>query len=259
MLYPAIKEELTHISAEIRKLQQQLLNFPPGHLQYQRNGKYIKWFQSEKGKQTLIPKKNILLTQQLAFKKYLSSRLSDLEHEEKSLQSYLNFYTNFTSNTEQFIAHPLYSTLLPPTLLPQSNELSVWINEPYIHNDTYSEQLKYHSISGNSLRSKSEVFIDQILYQNSIPYRYECLLQIGDYSLFPDFTIRHPQSGKLIYWEHFGMMDNPSYAQNTFQKLSLYTSHNYIPGVNLIATFETKNQPLDVTYIDVLIDHFFLS
>lgn len=259
MLYTTIKKELTHISTEILKLRQQLLDFPPGNLQYQRNGKYIKWFQSEKGKQTLIPKKNIILTQQLSLKKYLSSRLSDLEHEEKSLQSYLNFYDNFSSNTEQFITHPFYPTLLPPTLLPQSDELSIWLKEPYIHNDAYLEQLKYHSISGKKLRSKSEVFIDQILYRNSIPYRYECLLQLGDYSIFPDFTIRHPQSGELFYWEHFGMMDNPSYSQNTFQKLVLYTSHNCIPGVNLITTFETKNHPLDVTYIEMLIDHFFLS
>jgi hypothetical protein len=257
VLYPTIKHELQTVSSEIHKIQQQLLAFPSGHLSCLHNGKYIKWIQSEKSKQSIISKKNRSFAQQLAVKNYLSSLLFDLIQEKKSLASYLSHYKNFTPHVEQFLKNPYFSDLLPQTILSLSEELSTWMNEPFSQNTSYPEHLKFHSISGNILRSKSEVFIDQLLYRKSIPYRYECLLQLDDFSFYPDFTIRHPQTGALLYWEHFGMMDNPSYAQKTFQKLELYTSHGYIPGVNFITTFETMDHPLDINYIESLVNHFF--
>ena len=57
MLYPTIKHELQTVSSEIHKIQQQLLAFPSGHLSCLHNGKYIKWIQSEKSKQSIISKK----------------------------------------------------------------------------------------------------------------------------------------------------------------------------------------------------------
>ena len=257
MLYPTIKHELQTVSAKIHKIQQQLLNFPSGNLLCLHNGKYIKWYRSEKGKRTIISKKNLTFAQQLAAKNYLSSILLDLIQEKKSLISYLTQYENFSPHVDQFLNNPIFSALLPQTIYSLSEELSRWMKEPFSQNTSYSEHLKFHSISGNILRSKSEVFIDQLLYRNSIPYRYECLLQIDDISFYPDFTIRHPKTGALVYWEHFGMMDNSSYAQKTFQKLALYTSHGYIPGVNMITTFESKDHPLDINYVETLVNHFF--
>ena len=59
------------------------------------------------------------------------------------------------------------------------------------------------------MRSKSEAMIAMSLYVQKIPYRYECELKLGSITLFPDFTIRHPETGEIFYWEHFGMMDKP--------------------------------------------------
>ena len=56
--------------------------------------------------------------------------------------------------------------------------------------------------------------IAMLLHLNAIPYRYECALSLGGVTLFPDFTIRHPGTGALYYWEHFGLMDDPAYAKN---------------------------------------------
>ncbi|MFQ8777759.1 MAG: hypothetical protein ACLR78_10425 [Roseburia sp.] len=63
------------------------------------------------------------------------------------------------------------------------------------------------------MRSKSEAMIAMLLHLNAIPYRYECALSLGGVTLFPDFTIRHPVTGVLYYWEHFGLMDDPAYAK----------------------------------------------
>ena len=123
----------------------------------------------------------------------------------------------------------------------------------------HPEQLSHLSISGHILRSKSEVIIDTALFSNRIPFRYECALSLGFKTFFPDFTIRHPKTKDFFYWEHFGMMDSPAYSQNAFNKLQLYNAHGIIPTINLITTYETKDQPLNSQYVQHLIEHYFLQ
>ena len=97
-----------------------------------------------------------------------------------------------------------------------------------------------------------------LLYTHKIPFRYECALQIGEIKLYPDFTIRHPKTGAVYYWEHFGLMDNSVYAQNAYTKLQLYTSHGIIPSIQLITTFETKENPINSDIVLKIIKHYFL-
>lgn len=63
----------------------------------------------------------------------------------------------------------------------------------------YPENKIHVAPSGNMVRSKSEVLIDMQLYTNHIPFRYECELQLGDVTIYPDFTVRNPRTGKLYY------------------------------------------------------------
>lgn len=125
--------------------------------------------------------------------------------------------------------------------------------------NNHPEQLIHKSCSGNVVRSKSEAMIDMFLYMNKIPFRYECALELEQITLFPDFTIRHPKTGKLYYWEHFGMMDNVNYAKKTYSKLELYGRYGIIPSIQLIVTFETKEHPLTVDVIEKLIKEYFLE
>lgn len=114
-------------------------------------------------------------------------------------------------------------------------------------NPQNKENLIHKASSGNWVRSKSEAIIDMVLYTNHIPFRYECKLQLGRVTLYPDFTIRHPRTGKLYYWEHFGMMDDETYLKKTCSKIQTYARNGIYPSINLIATFETKEQPWIVT------------
>ena len=133
------------------------------------------------------------------------------------------------------------------------------MNTPYDCKQIHPEHLIHKSSSGNLVRSKSESIIDMLLYINKIPFRYECALSLGNITLYPDFTIRHPQTKEFYYWEHFGMMDNTIYTQNTFTKLQLYISHGIFPGTNLITTFETSNNPLDIQTVERIIKQNFLE
>ena len=80
-----------------------------------------------------------------------------------------------------------------------------------------------------------------------IPYRYEYPLKLKDLGIvYPDFTLLKVATQEEIYWEHFGMMDNPAYCQKAIQKLHTYGRNGIYPGKNLIVTFETIQTPLDM-------------
>lgn len=151
-----------------------------------------------------------------------------------------------------------FQELLSPLFTPLSEELSTWSSSPYEINTNYPEQLIHKAASGNMVRSKSEVLIDLYLHTNKIPFRYECALHLEETVLFPDFTIRHPKTGKYYYWEHFGRMDDPTYYKNVYSKLQLYTSQGIVPSIQLITTFETKEHPLTSEVIEKTIEQYFL-
>lgn len=53
------------------------------------------------------------------------------------------------------------------------------------------------------------------------------------------------------------MMDEKHYYQNAFSKLQLYASYGFIPTINLITTYETKDSPLSSEMIEKTIDFYF--
>jgi len=132
------------------------------------------------------------------------------------------------------------------------------MHSPYERNTNHPENLLHKGLSGNLLRSKSEAMIDIALTTNKIPFRYEEILNLGDTTIYPDFTILHPKTGKIYYWEHFGLMDNPPYIKNFHLKLQTYVSAGIIPSIDLIITCETLDKPLGIDDIEKTITHYFL-
>ena len=132
------------------------------------------------------------------------------------------------------------------------------MHSPFEQNQTHPEHLLHKTLSGHTVRSKSESMIDSLLFTNKIPFRYECALTLDTVPIYPDFTIRHPHTGKTYYWEHFGLMDDPFYCNCTASKLQLYISHGIIPSIHLITTYETQQKPLTVEVIQKIIEHYFL-
>ena len=57
-----------------------------------------------------------------------------------------------------------------------------------------------------------ETIIDKLLFDAGIPFRYEDKLVLGDNTIYPDFTVRHPRTAEYYYWEHFGLLDEPKYV-----------------------------------------------
>jgi energy-coupling factor transporter ATP-binding protein EcfA2 len=98
---------------------------------------------------------------------------------------------------------------------------------------SYDGNLVHVADNGVLVRSKNEVIVADIL-EKIAPgsWRYEVLLEGDDGSWCrPDFTITTP-SGVPVYWEHLGMMSQPSYVERWKQKLAWYASNGITPGVD---------------------------
>ncbi|MBQ8802497.1 MAG: ATPase [Tyzzerella sp.] len=258
MVFERMLAESKTIDAKIKTLQSQLKKFPDGKLISSFDGKYSRWYQSDGHKQTYIPKKERQLAEKLALKKYWSIQLKNLLHEKQAIDFYLRHHDlNAYQEEQAFLNAPEYRELLAPHLKPLSKTLSEWMNAPYEKSKKYPENMIHQAYSGNYVRSKSEAIIDMVLCNHRIPFRYECLLELGDSFIFPDFTIRHPITGREFYWEHFGMMDNPDYSKYVPSKLHSYISNGIIPSIQLITTYETRENPLSVEMVEKIVKHYF--
>ena len=111
---------------------------------------------------------------------------------------------------------------------------------------------------GEYVRSKSELIIANMLFREGIPYDYErpVVLKNGKIK-YPDFTVLNTRTGREYIFEHFGKLDNEEYRFKNLEKIKDYENSGYIQGINLIMSFETKDNPLDTTHIRNLIEAFF--
>ena len=241
----------------INDLQSQIDVLPSGTFFCTRNNKYYKWYYTDKGKTKYIPKSERKLAEQLVKRKYLESRLRKFKQEEKRIDIYLKQYSLDEFSSYHVEEHPELQKLLSGVYVPLKQELDEWVNASYTNNPKEPQKLIHKTIPGILVRSKSEALIINALFEHKIPFRYECLLQIQNVSVYPDFTIRHPVTGEVYYWEHFGMMDDSIYVKNAIKKIEQYGKSRYVQGRNFIATFESKEAPLNTVTINRVIQDFF--
>lgn len=260
MLYEHANKEKCYLDQRIRQLQDKIAELPEGTLCCARNGTHYKWYESVHGQKKYLSKKQAVLAKQLAVKKYLSVKLEAMQQEQKAVGAYLakSSYPAYCRKEQQLIDNPEFQRLLGAAFLPQQEQIRQWMTETYRTNPKMQDQLIHKTYAGIGVRSKSEVLIANALFANKIPFRYENYIKIQNVELYPDFTICHPVTGNIYYWEHFGMMDDEAYARKTASKITLYQSGGITPTVQLIMTFETKQNPLDFEYVEMLIRHYFL-
>jgi len=256
------EERLCAIQAEMEEIRARLKALPDGELRYYINGGSMRYFrkiteESGKKKRVYLNRGQRELAGQLAEKRYLTERMRDLAHEMKALHAYRRHYGGVDHARLLLEKADVYRELLHEKFRPVSEELAAWAEGNYTSTLEKKENLNVKSPRG-FVRSKSESMIAWELYEKKVPYHYEEDHFISGTVLHPDFTIRHPETGKVFLWEHFGLMDNPQYARNALLKVQTYISAGYVPMMNLIVTSETASEPLDMELVKMLVRHFFL-
>ena len=74
----------------------------------------------------------------------------------------------------------------------------------------------------------------------------------------PDFTVLNVRLRIRRFHEHLGKMDDPDYIRKTIYKLRLYEQNGIYVGDQLVLTYESSLQPLDMKHLDIMIKRYFL-
>lgn len=122
----------------------------------------------------------------------------------------------------------------------------------YLGIDKFSRERKHETLSGELVRSKSEVIVANILFQSGIPFEYEKLLIApGGPPKSPDFTVEWEE--KTYYWEHLGMLDVEDYRRQWELKKAWYEAS--FPGQLITsresATLSRETKQIIASYFGV--------
>ena len=246
-------------------LLEKISNLPGGNLSctVTKSG-YTSWFYLKDGTRKYLQKSQKELAQALALKKYYQLMLHEISEEIAFIDAYQKKFSSTIPRekstdllTDSSPYYPLLQGYFAKDKLPVSAQK--WRAENYETNHSHPEHLIHTTLAGHKVRSKSEVIISNLLYTNNIPYRYEAALSLKEFTAYPDFTILHPFTNKIFYWEHFGIMDNASYCDTACNKLKTYCYNGIIPSMQLITTYETSKCPISTDQIQQIITQYFLS
>ena len=133
-----------------------------------------------------------------------------------------------------------------------------WINRPWNFRNRMPEKKIHKTKSGILVRSKSEEMWINSYYDREIPHVYEAAHLVEGHWVDTDITALNIHGYEDIAHEHMGKMGDPKYVLETFiPKLHDYIKAGYIPGVNLILTYEFKDLPLTQETVDATLDHYY--
>jgi len=143
--------------------------------------------------------------------------------------------------------------------LERNKDSLEWLNLKEIPNDFFAENLRHITTSGRIVRSQSEAIIANLLDANHISYKYEVEIDVENKKCFPDFAVFRKSDGKIIYWEHFGLMSNEDYANAMLHKIDDYHSAGIVLWDNLIMTSDSMEGSIDAKRIDNMIKMVLLT
>ena len=259
MLHSRIVAEYQRLQQERERLVAEIGRMPPGHLICSRGKRGNKWYHTIDGKRIYIKKKDRAFAEVLAVKKYLSLLLRRVEQQHCALGFYLRHYKEDTMEAAHLLEEvSAYQELLKPFFAPVDRRQAAWADAAYVKYSGRPDGLRHNGANGIVMRSKSEVLISYALSRHNLAFRYECELRCGTFVVYPDFTILHPKTGEIYYWEHFGMMDDEGYARKAAEKIYGYSAHGIVPGERLIMTFESSQVSLDMELVERWIEYYFL-
>ncbi len=236
------------------------------HVRIHQKGKYVEYYQLCKERTnygSYILLKNSKAAARLAQNDYNKKAIKLLQKEINAIRFYfmrtkaaalLKLYTKMTLARQK---------LITPVTLTSGQYAEQWLAIPWQGRPFTEDTPEFYTSTGVRVRSKSEVLIADALTRHQIPYRYEYPLQLkksqnnkSTVILHPDFMCLNIRTRQEFYWEHFGLMDSPEYANNTVGKFRLFAENGISPGSNLIITMESKSEPLTTRTVEMHIERY---
>ena len=236
---------------------------PSGLVRIVRRGKSLLFYKRSSpsdAQGTYMPRSQEKLARILIQNDYDQKSITAIEAEIKELKDFLKAYKEKCSDS---VYQKLASTrreVVTPITLDDEAYAAAWFKVEYRRKKIPEDAPQLYTENNEQVRSKSEVIIANTLKAAGVPYRYEFPLLVDRNSADADFCQFHPdfyclnlRTRKEFAWEHFGMMDDPDYAERATEKLELYAENDFFPGKNLIITMETSAKPLSSKLLKSLI------
>lgn len=265
----AAREEVLRLENVLKRIDAFSSNAPEGCLKWQNKlGKtyyYHQFMNDDKWTRKYIKKDEVSLARALAQKHYYGVIRPILE---KNLNELKRFLRKCPSGELEEVYDNLSverKNLVVPVQVSVEERVRQWQAEIYEKNMMYPENLRYETEQGDVVRSKSEVIIANILYQNrkDILYKYERPLEVMENgrmkTIYPDFTILNSHTGKVFYWEHAGRMDDSHYANEFVRKMNTYIANDLLPGRDVVVTYESQGNALDIKVVKQLVQQVILE
>jgi len=191
-------------------------------------------------------------------KAYYQKLLEKLEWNYKATQYFLKHYN---SDPERVVLDSLPEWMAERIKNDASTDrdtyISEWLKADYKKNTHRADALKIQTSRGEFVRSKGEREIANALFRKGLAYRTDCEVQLTDGTIYADFAILHPITLELYYWEHSGMLGDPSYTQANYDRIARYANSGYLIGERLIMTGENSDHVIGSQAIDRIIEAYF--
>lgn len=261
------------IAKRIKELEISLQNAPESRLRVSMNKGNPRFYEvADKGDTTGMYLGESLRdrARMLAQSDYEKKVLSMLQKERKLLDALAGFYEQADRIQEGFFSGP--EELIPMMMIKARREMIVpvapdqnaytenWLADRYELKGFPEGAPEYYTGSGIRVRSKTEWMIAEMLEKEKIPFYYERPLNLhGLGTIHPDFTVLNRRYRKTYFWEHMGMLDDESYRNHALNRIEYYILNGYLPGRDLILTFETSTKPIRSKIIESIIAAYFLE
>lgn len=253
------KEELELMSAMV---EERIDEAPQGTLRISHTGGYTQFYHriepgDTRGK--YIRKKECELARLLAQKEYDIRVLDEIKKQIDEIEAFLNSYKpqNITNVFDEINVYR--KPMVTPVAISDYDYAMMWKNVDYQGKGVSDDAMELYSDAGERVRSKSEVIIANKLHNLGIAYRYEFPIKfMSGRIVYPDFYCLNVRKRREIVYEHFGMMDDPEYANNTVKKIEEYQRNGYWLGKNFIATFESSRKSINTLEIEELAKQYLL-
>lgn len=240
--------------------EKEISNAPDGTLRICNSGNRTQFYQRLEpsdfnGK--YMNEKEFPIVKSLAQKDYDRKILRAIEKELDAIKKFSNAYPATTAEQVYETLHKERQKLVKPIQESEEEFVRKWESVTYEGKGFQDDAPEFYTMKGERVRSKSELIIADLLKREGIPYRYEYPIYLnGCGRVYPDFTVLNVKSRREIHWEHFGMMDDPVYAEKALKKITTYESNGIFPGDRLILTYETKSMPISQKQIQRMIQHY---
>lgn len=228
----------------IRRLMKDLANAIRGTLVSKKVGKYTYFDHQiwEKGKRTrtYVKKKD---------EQALRQKIELRQFQERQLKALKAYLAELRKSLRHFRvkAETIVEEYRRRRQARAKEEKEKWIARKAADEKPYRENLRYRTLKGDYVRSKSELALSNLLFSLGIKYTYGAKVILGGVEREADFFVESRlDRRKQYYWEHCGMMDDPEYRRKFREKMEAYHAEGYREGKDLIVTYEDRNSGLDM-------------